>query len=125
MLARGRGMETRAHMYYLQTLYSFLEIFEFAARLALSAAGAPSMHVEIDLKGLHGRQLVSEDAMVPLRGKYATELPEWNHRWEGSQTELIARPRELAAEAAQEFLARFGLELSLEILTGLQSRIGR
>lgn len=113
------------HMYYVQTLYSFLEIFEFAARLALSPAGAPPMRVEIDLKGLEGRHLVSEEVMVPLRGTYATEMSEWNHRWEGSQTELIARPGELAAEAAQEFFARFGLGLSLGILTGLQARIGR
>jgi hypothetical protein len=120
----GPGWNPGRHMHYVQTLYSFLEIFEFAARLALSPAGAPSTRVEIDLKGLQGRQLISEDFMVPLRGTYATEMPEWNHRWEGSQTELIAWPRELAAEATQEFFARFGLQLSLDILAGLQARIG-
>ena len=112
-------------IYYVQSAYSFVEIFEFAARLALSPAGAPSMRVEIDLKGLKGRRIVSEDIMVPMNGIYITDTPEWNHRWEGSQPELIARPRELAAQAAQQFFARFGLDLSLEIVTRVQARIGR
>jgi len=119
------GWKPGCCMYYIQTNYSFLEIFEFASRLALSPAGTAFMHVDIDLKRLQGRRLVSTDSTVPLRGVYVTEMSDWNHRWEGSQTELIARPRELAAVAAQALFARFGLDLSLDIVTRVQARIGR
>ena len=52
-------------------------------------------------------------------------MARWNHGWEGSQTDLIARPRKLAALAAQEFFARFGLNVAPEILTGLQQKMAR
>ncbi len=110
---------------YIPTLYSLVEIFEFAARLALSPAGAASMRVEIELENLKGRRLVSTDVMVPLSGEYITQMPGWNYRWEGSQADLIARPRELAAVAARDLFARFGLDLSLDILGRVQARIGR
>ena len=50
--------------------------------------------VQIDLKGLQGRRLTTTDSSIALRGDYRTELPEWNYRWEGAQTELIAEPRD-------------------------------
>jgi hypothetical protein len=50
--------------------------FEFAARLAFSPAGVPSMRVEIDLKGLQGRQLKPEHILIPLRETDASEMPE-------------------------------------------------
>jgi hypothetical protein len=119
------GWKPGRFLYYIPTVYSFVEIWEFAARLALSPAGAASMRVELQLHGLQGRRLVSTDVAVPLSGVYVTQMPDWNHLWEGSQTELISRPRELAAEAARDLFARFGLELSLEILSRIQARIGR
>jgi hypothetical protein len=119
------GWQPGRYLYYIPTIYSFVEILELAARLALSPAGAPFMHVEIDLKGLQGRQVVSTDIMIPISGTYVTQVPNWNYCWEGSQTELIARPRELAAEAARELFARFHFELSLEALARVQARIGR
>jgi hypothetical protein len=119
------GWKPGRYIYYTPTVYSFVEIFEFAARLALSSAGAGSMHVEIDLKNLKERRLVSTDIMVPVSGVYITQIPEWSYRWEGSQTDLIARPREQAAQAARDLFARFGLDLSLETLARVQARIGR
>jgi hypothetical protein len=119
------GWKPSRFIYYIPTVFSFVEIFEFASRLALSSAGAASMLVEVQLHGLQGRRLVSTDIMVPLSGVYVTQMADWNHRWEGSQTELIAGPRELAAEAAQAFFARFGLDLSRETLARVQARIGR
>jgi hypothetical protein len=112
-------------IYYTPTIFSFVEIFEFACRLALSPAGAASMRVEVQLHGLNGRRLASTDIMIPLSGVYVTQMDDWNHRWEGSQPDLIARPRELAAEAARDFFARFGLDIGLETMARVQARIGR
>jgi len=112
-------------LYYLDTIYTLLEIFEFAARLALSPASAPVMVVQIDLKGLQGRRLTTTDGSIALRGEYRAQLPEWNYRWEGSQTELIAEPRDLATTASRDLFAGFGLNVTEEVLRRLQERIGR
>ncbi len=117
--APGRSLD------YIDTIYEFVEIYEFAARLAFSSAGASSMHVEVQLHGLQGRRLVSTDIMVCLTEDYVTQMSEWSHRWEGSQTELIARPGELAAGATRNLFARFGLDVSPDVLARLQARIGR
>ena len=53
------------------------------------------MHVEIDLEHLENRRLVTTSRDIVLRGEYCTQMPRWNHRREGSQTDLIARPRGL------------------------------
>ncbi len=108
---------------YLDTIYELMEIFEFASRLALSPAGASPMHVEIDLEHLENRRIITTSRDIVLRGEYRTQMPRWNHPWEGSQTDLIARPRELAALAAQDFFARFGLNVTLASLSELQKRI--
>ena len=112
-------------VYYINTIYSFLEIFEFAARLAQSQVGESQMRVEIALKNLQGRQLVSEGRHFRPSDNFTIEIPEWAERWDMAQTELIARPRELAARAARDFLARFGLDISLEVLAQIQGTIGR
>lgn len=120
-----REWEPGRFVYYVQTVYSFVEILEFASRLALSPAGAASMHVEIRIKGLQGRLLVEPDPAFRFGQTYTIGIPEWNYSWEGTQTELIARPRELAAEAARQFLDQFGLKLSPETLARVQAQIGR
>ncbi len=117
--------EPGRNMYYLQTVYSFVEILELASRLALSPAGAAFMRVEINIKELQGRRLVEPDRAFRFSRDYIADSPDWRHSWEGTQTELIARPRELAAEASQSLFARFGLDISPEILARVQARIGR
>jgi hypothetical protein len=112
-------------VYYLQTIYSFVEVFEFASRLALSPAGASHMCVEIDIEGLAGRRVTTMDRDIAMFGNYRTEASEWKYRWDGTQTDLIARPRELAALAEHDFFVRFGLNVSTETLLKLQQRIAR
>ena len=118
------GWRPGRHLYYIQTAYSLVEVFEFAARLALSPAGAAFMHVEIQLRGLKGRRLVSTDTHVPLSGDYLTRKADWNHTWHGSQIDLSSRSRELAAAAARDLYSQFGLNLSLDSIARIQERIG-
>ena len=120
-----QGWAWGRHMYYISTVYSFLEIYEFAARLALSPAGGVMMHVEIELGNLKGRRLIPETIHYQLGREYRITLPTWEHVWEGAQTELIANPRELAALATRDFFTRFGLDLGFDILKKLQGGIGR
>jgi hypothetical protein len=116
---------TDRYLDFLDGIYSFLEIFEFAARLAQSQAGGNSMKVEIAIKNIQGRRLFPDFRIIRDRDNYSADCPEWADRWEISQTELIARPRELAAEAARDFFARFGMSVSLDVLKRHQEKIAR
>jgi hypothetical protein len=113
------------YLYYIQTINSLVEVFEFAARLALSPAGAATMRVEIQIERLQDRQIAEPDSRFQFSRPYTAQTTGWNHLWEGSQTELIVQPRELAAVAARELFDQFGLDVSLETLNKLQAEIGR
>ena len=121
----GSGWEWGRELNYLSTIYSFVEIFEFASRLALSLAGAGQMSVEIDMNGLANRRVISTDDDIAMFEDHTTQASEWKYLWEGSQTDLIAWPRDLAALAAQDFFKRFGLNLSTRVLLILQERMAR
>ncbi len=114
-------------IYYMNTIYSFVEIFEFASRLALSPAGGPQMRVDITINNIQGRKLVSENPGQQIRfsDNYRVEIPEWTYGRDLSQNELIAMPRELAADATKDFLARFGANVSFDTLRELQGKLGR
>jgi hypothetical protein len=112
-------------VYYLDSIYSFVEIFEFAARLAQSQAGDSVMRVEISLKNLEGRKLVSEGRHLRSSDNLRFHDDQWSNAWDIPQTELIANPRSLAAQAAKEFFAQCGLDTSLQTLGQLQETLGR
>jgi hypothetical protein len=124
LLPPDAGWRPGQRIYYINCIYSFLEIYEFAARLASSPAGDTAMFVEIGLANLKGRRLIPESIRYQLSGNYRIDVQEWSCPWEGRQTELIAKPRELAALATKEFFARFGLNLSIEIIKTFQETIG-
>jgi hypothetical protein len=83
------------------------------------------MRVEIALRNLKGRRLVVGDRELPMETPHHTAPRDWNHVWHGSQTDLIAQPRELAALAAQDLFACFGEPMSPEILRLAQENITR
>ncbi|GAC1345689.1 MAG: hypothetical protein NVSMB14_08910 [Isosphaeraceae bacterium] len=125
ILQPDQDWEPGKYLYYLPTIYSILEIFEFAVRLSMSPAGAPLMRLEIDIKGLEGRRLHDRENPKIFSKNYIAGAPDWNYVWEGSQIDLIARPRELAAIATQKLFEQFGLNLGLQTLSMLQETIGR
>ncbi|MDR3634665.1 MAG: hypothetical protein P4L84_12740 [Isosphaeraceae bacterium] len=114
-------------MDYIDTLYTFTEIFEFAARLALSEAGTPMMHLEIDIVGLRNRKLSDAGTGRVFRSTdlYECRAEKWEWRRTEAQTKLIAEPRALAVQAARDLFSRFDLRVSVEVLRSLQERIGR
>ncbi|RIK10617.1 MAG: hypothetical protein DCC49_02890 [Acidobacteria bacterium] len=98
-------------------LYTLGEYFEFAARLALSDAGDSLMAVRIRLHNLQDRQLWVED---PMRSGFlkpqVTKMDEFALSRDLPREELVAKPRELATEAARELFARFGWDAPLDTL---------
>ena len=83
------------------------------------------MLVETVMEKLQNRRLVTQSKFNPHDRIFAIGQTAWNYRWQGSRTELIARPRDLAAIVTRDFFSRFGLDLSVETIRSLQDRIGR
>lgn len=99
-----------------EIVFYLTEVFEFAARLALSAAGDDPMLVSVEAGALGNRALVVAQAnraefiepyRVPTRMAQELRL---------ERDELVARPREIAAELAREFFLRCGWKPPLEQL---------
>lgn len=99
-----------------EVVFYLTEVFEFAARLALSDAGSDPMFISIEVDGLGNRALVvaqhhRAEFIEPYRTptSFAVDLTL-------SRDDLVARPRELAAEAARDFFLRCGWKPPLEQL---------
>ena len=70
-------------LYFSDTIHLFVEIYEFAARLAQSPAGSGQMHVDVSIKRLPGRQLVLSTGPFPPEGHHVTQMNEWTESWDG------------------------------------------
>jgi len=93
----------------LETLICFWEAYEFAARLALSPAGAPEMQVTVSGVGLAGRLVVVDSpGRAPLAFDYRATLAEYPDELNISTAQLVADPIQLAVQAASSLFERFG-----------------
>lgn len=110
----------------VDALYSYTEVFEFAARLALTEAGSDWMRVEITVSGLRGRSLAadpqSDFSSLPAAEATVDELP---LVYDVSREDLVARPREFAAGASAELFRRFNVDPPQDLLRGMQEDLRR
>jgi len=105
-------------------LFRFTEIFEFAARLALTEAGDELMHIEVTISGLAGRKLwVDSHNRAPMFRNYEASLDELPFKLELSRDELVAQPRELALKPTIDLFARFGWKADAAILRDIQKTL--
>ena len=106
------------------TLFRFTEIFEFAARLAMTQAGDDNIRIEITVRNLKGRKLwVDSHSRMSLRRNYIASITEFPYQIELSRTELIAAPRELALTPTTELFRRFSWDPSQDVLRDQQKRL--
>ena len=104
---------------YLAKTYA--AIFEFAARLALTARPATiGRRLEVTLRGLRGRVLFMDSGHRRSRRHYEATLDEWPYAVEVDRAELVAQPRELALSPARELCKRFGFNIGDSLLRDLR-----
>jgi hypothetical protein len=107
-----------------EILYYVTEIFELAARLALSPAGGESSTIKIGLHGLTNRALVvGMPRYVPFLAPPRSAIPSMEQSATLHRDELVATARDAAAAMAREFFLRFGWTPSLEHLQALQAEL--
>lgn len=112
-------------LHYLSTIYTFLEIFEFASRLSRSPAGTDFMRVNIELHGLSERRLVETDIRFLLPNRYISNQPDWTFNQTYSFIDLTTQSRDFAAHAARELFVIFGYDVSIESLKRIQDLLVR
>ena len=107
-------------------LFTFTEVFEFAARLALSDAGDEQMHIGATVGNLKGRLLyVDTQERWPFHTSYQASVEKFPYSVELTRSDLAARPREFGLQAANELFKRFGWDTTIDILRDWQSEMIR
>lgn len=103
-------------------VYRFVEVFEFAARLALSEAGDENVRIEITLGGLEGRDVwIESDNGMPVPVSRLSPSVDFHYNHDFPRAELIASSQELALDTSVKFFRHLGWNPNLEILREIQS----
>ena len=105
-------------------LYTYTEIFEFAARLALTEAGDEWVHIEVTASGLAGRRLwVDSQNRWPMMRSYEASIQALPYSVALLRAALLAEPKELALDPAMELFQRFGWSPTKDMLRDLQGQL--
>ena len=105
-------------------VFRFTEVFEFAARMALTEAGHEQMHIEIKAGGLDGRSLWVDPARyIDFVAEQKAEIDEVPYEIDVPSPELMAESRQLALIAARELFKRFDWNASLNVLRDMQATL--
>ena len=111
------------------TIYRFTEIFEFAARFALTEAADDFMRVDTKVANLQDRQLVQTDPSRALFRRY--NFAGSHFSYPGHETDpipqetLVANARNLAAEALLNLFRRFDFSVDLDSIRAWQAQLIR
>lgn len=98
------------------SLLTFYEIFELAARLSSTEAGDDQMQISVEVGGLKGRVLVVDDSnRLGFSQAVAAEIDVLPLSWTYARTDLLAGAPELAVAAVPELFARFNRQLSADL----------
>jgi len=106
-------------------LYAYTEVFEFAAKLAVTPAGADEMVVEATLFGLEGRHLASEPHRMPFRTERRATIDSFPYRQSFPRESLVAAPRDHAMDAAIDLFQHFGWDTDRQHMQGVLDELKR
>ena len=115
-----------AYLPVVDAVFRYTEIYEFAARLALTDAGAGAMTISITVIGLQGRELRIDH---PNRSGFSfprtCAISEFPYSTALPREQLIGEARNLALVNANELFNRFGWSPGIEFLRGMQEELWR
>lgn len=104
-------------------VYTYTEICELAARLALSPAGAEDVVINVALRRLENRTLTFGDHHYSRPRPPAT-VPAFEVERTYARDEIVAAPKDAALAMAQQLFEVFGWDLTLQGLREIQDQIG-
>lgn len=108
------------------TIFTFVEILEFASRLALTDVGDEQMHIDIKVGNTKGRNLYIDSSRFrwPFDYPHITQMNNYPYSVEKPRADLISNYKSIAIDASQQFFKRFGWEASKEIIEGWYEKRG-
>jgi hypothetical protein len=89
-------------------VYTVTEFFEFAARFGQALPRTEATKLTIGLHNIAGFVLTVDDVRRGWWEYYAADMPALENSWEVPLSELVGSSRQLALEAMQWLLVRFG-----------------
>ncbi|HEU5271508.1 MAG TPA: hypothetical protein VFU36_16390 [Jatrophihabitans sp.] len=95
-----------------EVLFYMTEVFELAARLALSKAGSPSTTIDVHLRGASGRTLIPGEPGRLLYDDYTATSDDIHYSVTLDRERLVAAPREEAVTATTNVFWQFGWEIT-------------
>ncbi|MBA3842882.1 MAG: putative DNA binding domain-containing protein [Actinobacteria bacterium] len=108
----------------VETVFLMTEVYELAARLALGAAGADPMRVEVRLHNLAGRALipgqVGRTFMLPYKAPQGESVGQVGVY---PRDELVGSASALAVSACEDFFARFGWQPNRWEIEAVQNQL--
>ena len=121
--APPEGWRSGATLPVYDAIFTYLEVFEFAARLALTPVGGDSTHISVTLNGMKARTLRMDNPHRHFFHDYATTLEDYTYYADTPRDALVAKPRELATQAAEELFSRFQWNPGPDSIRGIQAEI--
>lgn len=106
------------------TVFRFTEVFEFAARLAMTEASGELMNINITLSGLKNRRLRMDNPTRAWFGyEYDCFIESFPQKISVSRQELVGESKSLALKASQQLFMRFNWTPAIEVLRGMQEEL--
>ena len=103
-------------------LLYLVEVAELGARYA-TALGAETVTIDVVLKNIAGRELISGDWKRELHGPHITQADALTARVVHPTPALLAAPRAVGVDLTQQILRKFGLEVADKILMEWQDSV--
>lgn len=103
-------------------LFYIVEVAELGARYA-STLGAETVTIDISLENIAGRELISGDWKRELNGPYVTQAHSFRAGGVYTTPALLATPRAIGVELAQQILRKFGLNVHDKTLMEYQDSV--
>jgi len=92
---------------FINTLYTFTEILEFAARLASRNVLHPGADITVTLHGTEGRRIISWDPRRRMFDFYIAADPEISFAKEVGADSLLGEAGDIALDATEYVFERF------------------
>ncbi|MBB1034464.1 hypothetical protein G6031_08685 [Dietzia sp. CQ4] len=103
-------------------LLYLVEVAELGARYA-SALGVETVSIDVSLKNIDGRELISGERRRQLHGPYVTHAATLTANVVLKSPALLATPRAVGVDLTQQILRKFGLNVADKTLMDLQDNI--
>lgn len=101
----------------------FFEVYELAARLAVTPAGGDEMVVAASARNLAGHRLfLDSPGRAPLSQEYVTQVRDFGEPIRLGREDLVANKDDLALDAAEALFQRFGFSPSRDVLRSVREQ---